>query len=289
MPVRFTVAVTWLATAAVLAQSPQPARLEFEVASIHPSSPAASAGGVRVDGAQVHIAGFPLREYVARAYRVRTSQVIGPDWIASQRFDVDAKLPDRATAGQIPEMLQALLGDRFALKQHREPKEIAVYALTLGKPPLKLKESPRDANAPPPSQAPGNVVVSVGASGVSVDLGNGASYTFGAGRFEGKRMTAAMIAETLERFSERPVVNMTGLAGAYDLLFEVTPEESQIINMRAAVNAGIVLPAQAMSMLDAGGNPLVVAVEQLGLKLDARKVPLDAVIVDDVRRTPIEN
>jgi uncharacterized protein (TIGR03435 family) len=59
--------------------------------------------------------------------------------------------------------------------------------------------------------------------------------------------------------------------------------------MRAAVNAGIVLPAQAMSILDAGGNPLVGAVEQLGLRLDARKAPLDAVIVDDVRRTPIEN
>jgi uncharacterized protein (TIGR03435 family) len=289
MHVRFTVALTSLATAAVLAQSSQPARLEFEVASIRPSSPAASAGGVRMDGAQVHIAGMPLREYIARAYRVRVSQVMGPDWIASQRFDVDAKLPDRTTAGQIPEMLQALLADRFALKQHRDQKEIAVYLLTPGKPPLKLKESPRDANAVAQSQPPVNVVVSVGASGVSVDLGNGASYTFGAGKFEGKRMTAEMIAQTLERFSERPVLNMTGLAGAYDLLFQVTPEESQIISMRAAVNAGIALPPQAMSMLDAGGNPLVTAVEQLGLKLDARKAPVDAVIVDDVRRTPIEN
>jgi hypothetical protein len=57
---------------------------------------------------------------------------------------------------------------------------------------------------------------------------------------------------------------MTGLAGAYDLLFEVTPEESQNVNMRAAVNAGIVLPPQAMRMLDAGGNPLVTAVDSSG-------------------------
>lgn len=67
-----------LAGATVAGQSPRPGRVEFEVASIRPSSPAASTGGVRIDGAQVHYAQFPFREYVARAFRVRLSHVFGP-------------------------------------------------------------------------------------------------------------------------------------------------------------------------------------------------------------------
>lgn len=275
-----------LAGVSVLAQRPQP---EFEVASIRPSSPAVSSGGVRMDGAQVHYAGFPFREYIARAYRVRPSQVIGPDWMSTARFDVDAKLPAGSTPAQLSDMLQALLSERFALKQHREQREMPMYALVIGKPPLRLKESARDPDATPRNDALVNVTIAVGAAGTSVDLGQGSSYTLGGGKFEAKRMTAEMLASTLERYCDRPVVNMTGLAGTYDFLFEISPEDSQVIGIRAAVNAGIKLPPQALSLLDSGGNPLIVAVEQLGLKLDDRKAPVDVLVVDDARRRPIEN
>lgn len=217
------------------------------------------------------------------------SQVIGPDWMSSERFDLDAKLPEGATRAQLPDMLQSLLSERFVLKQHREQKEMPMYALVIGKPPLRLKESARDPDAAPRNEALVNVTVAVGAAGTSVDLGQGSSYTLGGGKFEGKRMTAEMIASTLERFCDRPVVNMTGLTGAYDLVFDVSPEDSQVIGIRAAVNAGVRLPPQAMSLLDAGGNPLIGAVEQLGLKLDARKAPVEVLVVDDARRMPIEN
>ena len=132
MRLRGCVALALLAGAPVLAQQSGPTHAQFEVASIRPSSPAASNGGVRIDRAQLHYARFPFREYVARAYRVRVSQVIGPEWMTSERFDVDAKLPEGATPDQIPEMLQALLIDRFGLKQHRELREMPMYALTLG-------------------------------------------------------------------------------------------------------------------------------------------------------------
>jgi uncharacterized protein (TIGR03435 family) len=281
------VAVALLAGASVLGQSP---RMEFEVASIRPSSPAASSGGVRIDGAQVHLAGFPLREYLARAYRVRLSQVIGPEWMSSARFDLDAKLPEGSLPSQVSEMLQALLRDRFGLKQHREQKEMPAYALMLGKPPLKLKESPRDPGAAPRNEALVNVTVAVGAAGTSVDLGQGSSYTLGSGgRFEGKRMTAEVFASTLERYCDRPVVNRTGLTGAYDVVFDVSPEDAQALGVRAAVNAGVRLPPQVMSLLDTGGNPLIAAVEQLGLKLDAQKAPVEVLVVDEARRVPSEN
>jgi uncharacterized protein (TIGR03435 family) len=276
-----------LASASVFAQSP---RIEFEVASIRPSSPATSTGGVRIDRAQIHYARFPFREFVARAYRVRVSQVLGPEWMSSERLDIDAKLPEGAMQEQIPEMLQALLADRFALKQHREQKEMPMYSLTLGKSPLRLKESPPDPDATARNEALVNVTVAVGGAGTAVDLGHGSSYTlsFG-GKFDGKRMTAEILAATLERYCDRPVVNTTGLTGTYDVVFEVSPEESQALGVRAAVNAGVRLPPQAMSLLDTGGNPLIVAVEQLGLKLDPRKAPVDVLVVDGARRTPIEN
>src|SRR5215467_2451523 len=127
------------------------------------------------------------------------SQVIGPDWMSSERFDVDAKLPAGSTPAQLSDMLQALLSERFALKQHREQKEMPMYALVIGKPPLRLKESARDPDATPRNDALVNVTVAVGAAGTSVDLGQGSSYILGSGKFEGKRMNAEMLASTLER------------------------------------------------------------------------------------------
>jgi uncharacterized protein (TIGR03435 family) len=230
-----------------------------------------------------------LREYIARAYRVRVSQVIAPDWLSSARFDVDAKLPDGSTPAQVAEMLQALLTDRFALKQHRERREAAVYAIVLGKPPLRLKDSVGDANANGRVEALVNILVDASGGRTAVDLGHGSSYTIAGGKFEGKRFTAEMLASTLERYSDRPVVDMTGLPGIYDFSFDLSPEESQILGIRAAVYAGVRLPPQVMSLLDTGGNPLIGGMEQLGLKLDARKAPVDVLVVDDARRTPSDN
>ena len=121
----------------------QPARVEFEVAVIRPTATRA----IRIDGAQVHFTGFLLREYVARAYQVRVSQVIGPDWLSSSPFDIDAKFPEGSTPAQVTDMLQALLADRFSLEQHREQTEMPVYAIVVGKPPLRLKDSVGDPNA----------------------------------------------------------------------------------------------------------------------------------------------
>src|ERR1700739_716893 len=95
------------ATASILAQPATP-KVEFEVASVRRSPPDRPSGGVRIDGTQVHIGSFPFREYVARAYRVRVSHVDGPDWIGTERFDLDAKLPAGANVSQLPDMLQAL-------------------------------------------------------------------------------------------------------------------------------------------------------------------------------------
>ena len=133
-----TLLLTAVGTIAAWGQT-QPVKWEFEVASVRPSAPQSAENqvniGLHLDGSQARIASFTFKDYVAMAYRVKAYQISGPDWTGTDRFDLNAKLPAGATSDQIPEMLQALLADRFQLKFHREKKELPVYALVLGKEP----------------------------------------------------------------------------------------------------------------------------------------------------------
>src|SRR6185503_14824773 len=109
--------------AALLFAQGKPKRPEFEVASVRPAAtqaPTQAAVGLHIDGAQVRINYLPLRDYVQIAYHVRSSQVTGPDWIATERYDVAAKIPEGGKPEQIRDMLQALLEDRFQMKVRRE-------------------------------------------------------------------------------------------------------------------------------------------------------------------------
>lgn len=282
--------IIMLSAGVLLAQKPQD--LKFEVASIRPSQPQTDRVdiGLHLDGAQVRIVSLPLRDYIARAYRVKLYQVTGPDWLSSEKFDVSAKLPEGAKSDQIPEMLQALLAERFQLKAHRDTKELPIYALTVGKPPLRLQESAVDPSAAVARKGDVNVAISGAEAGVFVDLGNGSSYSFTNGKFEVKKVTMDTMARQLERYVDRSIVDMTGLKGNYDLTLTVTPEDAQMMLVRAAVNAGINLPPQVMRLLDNGAvTSLFDGLQQLGLKMDARRAPLDVLVVDQALKAPTEN
>src|SRR5215469_6023147 len=103
-----------MASTGLFAQS-----LQFEVASLRASDVRSQDQsvqvGLRMDGSQAHIARFTLKEYIAMAYKVRSPQVSGPEWISTDRFDLNAKLPAGATANDVPEMLAVLLAERFQL------------------------------------------------------------------------------------------------------------------------------------------------------------------------------
>lgn len=286
------IAIGILASAVVLSQGAPP-KMEFEVASIRPSQPSGLNrvdAGLRMDGSEAHFGSLSIKNYISMAYHVEPNLISGPDWIASERFDISAKLPDGSTTAQIPEMLQSLLAERFGLKIHRETKDMPAYALVLGKSPLKLKEAPP---SPESAQDPGgavNVAVSGSAAGISTDLGNGSSYTFADDHFEFKKVSMDVLARELGRYLDRPVTNLTGLKGNYDFMLQVAPEDYRILLIRSAVNAGVTLPPQALSLLD-GGPPgsLFAALEQQGLRLDSRKLPMDLIVVDQVLRAPTEN
>ena len=109
---------------AALAQKPP----EFEVASIKVHAGrhhrwVRPPSGLRITGSQVRISGLSLKDYIGMAYSLEPPQVVAPEWTAQLRLDISANLPPDGTREQIPQMLQALLADRFALKVHKESRE----------------------------------------------------------------------------------------------------------------------------------------------------------------------
>ncbi len=284
-----------LLSLAAFAQSPPPLP-EFEVASVRPSAPPGAdslAVGIHIDGAQVRCASLSLKDYLALAYNLKSYQISGPDWIASERFDIAAKLPAGAAREQIRDMVQALLLNRFQLKAHRDKKEFPVYALVVAKGGPKMKESPQDPGSAGAGRGNIDITAGGGRGGSGADLGNGSSFTMGENGFDAVKLTMPSFADMLARFADRPVLDMTDLKGAYDFSLQFTPEDFRAMRLRAAIAAGVSvsLPPETMRavMEGASGDSLFAAVETLGLKLDARKGPLDVLVVDHVEKTPSEN
>ncbi len=281
-----------VASAAIWGQS-APVHAEFEVASIRPSGPLTPGQlgiGLHIDGAQVRCTYLSLNDYFGIAYKVKNYQVSGPDWITSDRFDINAKLPDGAGRDQVPEMLKTLLETRFQIKSHRDTKQFPVYALLVGKDGLKIKPLPEDADGAGAPRADVEVKAAGSRNGVTVDLGKGSSFSIGANKVEAKRLTMVALADMLARFEDRPVVDMTGVKGVYDLSLEVTPEDFRAMTIRSAIAAGVQLPPEAIRLLDgASDGSLQTALQTLGLKLEARKAPIEVLVIDHAEKVPTDN
>jgi uncharacterized protein (TIGR03435 family) len=269
----------------------KPKRLEFEVASIKPSTPPSVQRidvGLHIDGALVRCSYLSLKEYIRLAYQVKDYQVLGPDWMASDRFDIAAKLPAGAARDQVREMLQSLLEERFQLKLHRDHKVFPVYGLVVGKGGLKMKES-----APAPDTAgsvPLNITASGAHEGTTINLGDGASFTAADDRFEATKLTMENTADLLARFTDRPIVDMTQIKGRYDFTMEFSADDFRAMRIRSALSAGVTLPPRALKLLEeSSGDALFDQVEKLGLKLEPRKAPLEVLVIDHIERTPTDN
>ncbi len=312
---RKTIAAFVLCSAALFAQSPAPAPA-FEVVSVKPAPPldpsAVAAGklhvGMTVDGARVDIGFLSLADLIPIAFRVKRYQVSGPDWMPAQRFDVLGKIPDGASKDQVPEMLQAMLADRFKLAFHRESKDRSVYALVVGKDGPKLKEAPPDPNPPAADAADANKPA-IGPSGVRLSREGGAAVVVGGAtgkvrmsmgpngtmRLEAERMTLTTLADLLAPFLDRPVVDMTGLKGSYQVGLDIAMADLRNI----AKMAGVAIPGQmpagdsakqpADAASDPSGSSIFSSVQQLGLKLESRKAPVEVIVIDHLEKNPTEN
>jgi uncharacterized protein (TIGR03435 family) len=288
-----TIAGLFLASAVVFAQG-----LEFEVASIKPVGPIVPgqtqgvSAGVHIDGNQFRASFLSLKEIMAMGYNMRLYQIESPDWTASERFDINAKMPVLEAGRTMKDdefqpMVRKLIEERFQIKTHRIQKEFPIYALVQMKDGIKAKENPLDEVVAGEGVTVGGTG---GAGGSTVSLGRGATMTVGGNRIEGKKMMMLVLAETLARFMDKPVQDQTGLTSAYDITIDLTQEDFQALMIRAAVSSGVTLPPQAMAILEkASGDSLHEALAKAGLKLESKKVPMDVLIVDSMNRTPSEN
>jgi len=294
--------------AAVFSQVPpvQPART-FEVASIRPSPPLDMAKlrsgqqriGMKVDAARVDIGNMPLADIICAAFKLQPYQVGGPGWrdlgpAGGPRFDIHATLPQGATEKDVPELLQALLVERFGLRFHREEAEQPVYALIVGKNGHKMKAAPREdsesARAPddkPPefrSDGAGGTATRVRGSMGNVNI----RFQDGMVHMEADRVSMDRLAEKLTQFLDRPIINMTGLEGDFQVTLDIA--QSEAINV--ARRAGVAMPEDAPPSGEAsepGGASIFQSVRKLGLKLDPRKVNVTKLIIDHLEEVPLQN
>jgi uncharacterized protein (TIGR03435 family) len=287
----------------------------FEVASVKPAAPI-TGNAIRVmmrggpgspDPGQITYSNVTVKNVLMNAYGVKGFQISGPGWLDSERYDIVAKLPRGATKAEFMAMLQNLLAERFKLTLHREKKDLPMYALVVGKNGPKMKEAV-DEPAPKsggPADGPGAAMgrIAVGKDGFPVLPGRGATAMMlmnGNARMTASGQSMAGLAEMLSGQLDLPVVDMTGLTGNYDFTLYFAPEGG------LALKAGLLAPPPppagpppgeggpdmpAASAPDGQSNPSLFAAlqEQLGLKLEQRKGPVDLLVIDHLEKAPVEN
>ena len=229
----------------------------FEVATIKPSKPDDQRKAFIVRGNEFHIINQPLTQIISFAFDVQAKQVIGlPDWAESDKFDIDGK-PDGVGAPngkQWKTMIQKLLADRFALKFHKDKRELSVYVLSVSKTGEKMTK-----NDSAPNGLPGLFFQGLGKLNVRNAL---------VSDFTGLMQSAVL---------DRPVVDQTGLTGRFDFSLNWTPDDSQFGGMGAKV------PPPTDSA-DALPNLYTAIQEQIGLKLEATRAPADVMVIDHVEK-----
>ena len=280
--------------AIVAARTPAQDSPTFEVASIRPASPQTNdvRAGVRIAGAQVRFVSMSIKDLIGTAYGVKPQQIAGPDWLGQERFDLAATIPAGSSVVQLSQMLRSLLVSRFGMTVHSEQREFPVYVLGLTKDGPKFQASTAPAPAPETGEKRPLVDVTAtgGANGVSIDLGGGSSFAYGNNQFVIRRMTMISVAEMLTRFVDRAVLDQTHLAGTYDIVLNIAPEDFTPLIVRSAINAGVTLPPQALRVMDnANTDPLSGPLRDVGLTLESRRAPLSVVVVDAISKTPTEN
>jgi uncharacterized protein (TIGR03435 family) len=261
---------------AIAAQTP--ASPAFEVASVKPNKSGDSPGILGAQpGGRFTATNQTLRFLIRNAYQVQDFQIAGaPDWIASDRFDIVAKAngnpPIAAPVGQAGPMLvmlRSLLADRFKLVVHHEMRDLPIYALVLASSDRRLGAQLRpvavDCAAVAAARARGGPLPPPPQPNERLTCG----MRFGAGRISGGALQLSQVANILSQSVQRVVMDRTGLVGAFDVDLTWTPDQ---------LSSGA-----AAASIDPNRPSIFTAVqEQLGLKLESTKGPVDVLVIDHV-------
>jgi len=312
------------------------ANLTFDVASVRPSAPLdmqklqadMRAGkmpnfGMHLDGLRAEYNYMSLKELVVAAYKVKPYEVTCPDWMATQRYDIVARMPEGSSKDDAAAMLKALLQERFKLQAHVERQERPVLALVVGKGGAKMKDSPApepiDEGAPlkpgerkidlpdGPARYTQNIDPGKGMS-ATVNMGTRGTYTqkidvaSGVVQVDGTGVSMAGFVDMLSQIMQqlggstsKPVVDESGLTGHYEVALNLS-----LADLMAAAHAqggggpGGSAGAPAGGMAEASdpggaGSTVYASVEKLGLKLEPRKAVVQQLVVTNAEKTPTEN
>ena len=278
--------VAALVAAPLAAQQPPPA---YEVASVKPNKSPTAVMRIQTAPGRYSWTAATLASLIGAAYQRNAFDqreiVGGPDWISTDRFDVVVQAPAGATLtdpdgfpGPVFAMVRAVLADRFGLVAHNEMRERSVYAMTVARADrrlgsgltkvdtdcgsaMKALAAPNPAAPRPPGPPP-------------------CSFGGGPGRLIGTSVSLGFLANVLSRQVGRPVVDRTGIADYFNLTLDFAPEND------ARTSNGPPAPPAPV----AGDAPSIFTAlqEQLGLKLEATRAPVDVLVIDKAAQ-PTEN
>ena len=292
--------VILLTTTTAFGQDPAAApAVAFDVASVKPSNPNPDPANplsqialmLPQPGGRLTATNTPLRMLIMAAFELKQDAQLtgGPPDLLAAKYDITAKAPVAFIGKELPQLLRTLLADRFKLKTHTETRELPLYDLVLarsdGRLGPEMKPSTSDcakaeqvAAEQAAALAQGDVASFVGkprACSVSTDTSGGPLNLMMRG--DGQEMK--QIVEILSQFTGRAVRDKTGLTGRYDFAMKLDLQMLLALAKRMGAN----VPAAAANIPQSDGSSLTTALnEQLGLKLESTRAPVDVVVVDSV-------
>jgi uncharacterized protein (TIGR03435 family) len=244
------------AAVSVCAQTSGPA---FDVASIHPAAPEESPKGnarphhIHTTPGNVVMRNVGMTEAIQWAYNVEAYQVSGPAWLPQTRFDIVAKTAAQASDDEMRVMMRTLLANRFGLQAHRENKEMPGMALLVAKGGPKLKAA----------DGQGDSVFEPVPKKIQINFRHMSMHEF-----------AALLSEPMHK----PVLDLTELPGTYDFLLD----GSNYAPPPCATGQRCDEPDEVFMVMRA-------LPDELGLRLEARKLTINMVVVDHIEKVPTEN
>jgi uncharacterized protein (TIGR03435 family) len=251
---------------------------KFEVAAIKLNkSGRAGWDGFKISHGNFNVANASLHMLITGAFHLQKPQVSGgPAWLRTDRYDISAKGDPSASDRQVLQMLQSLLLDRFGLVVHREVRDLPIYALVSTKNGSSKLQRPKNGTCDTLALKSGVDVMMAIPCGETAAVGGPQS-----GVLWGKSVSIASIADALSGLTDRPVVDRTGISGQFK--FELRwSDGSQPVGNENEGTRGTVPNSEAPLSIFAALQ------EQLGLKLESQKGPIEVLVIDHVER-PTEN
>ncbi len=230
----------------------------FDVAAVKPNRSGKGGGNLAASPGMLTIRNLPLRTIIGAAYDIAEYQISGPQWLAQERFDIMAKTDASVTGeDEMLPLLQPLLAERFHLAMHRGTKQLPAYVLMVG------------------TKGPKFEAADAGGTGLPFKKANKS----GGGRIHSAHLTMPQFAEILSRRLGYPVLDMTGLAGAYRVTLEWAAENK------------VTKPGKTGEAKPDTDRPSIFTAlhDQMGLRLQARRAPVEIFVIDHIEKTPTAN